>query len=96
MHPLDFHASLKMYAVQQYSDSVGGACLSLKNPRETSERTCLNQHLVAKLEIGADFYKTRFINLGGDDFDYPVINRRRNAAYTHDAMHTSGETSFME
>jgi len=96
MLPIDFHVSLKTYAVQQYFDSVGGARLSLENSRETSERARLNQHLDAGLQIDADFHKTRVIDLGGDDFDHPVIDRRGIAAYTHDAMYASGETNFMK
>jgi hypothetical protein len=96
MVPLDFHTGLKSYTIQQYSDSVSGARLSLKNSREPFERASLNQHLGARLEIGADFCKTGFINLGGQDFDHPVINRRRITAYTYNAMDASGKPHFMK
>src|SRR5262245_5788242 len=96
MIPLDFHASLKIYTVQQYFDSVGGACLPLKNSCEPFEWTCLNQNLSAEFEVGANFYKTFRINLGRDDFDYLVINQRRIATYTHDAMYPPGETDLMK
>src|SRR5262245_5307100 len=94
--PIDFHASFKTYTVQQYFDSVSSAGLSLKNSCEPFERTCLNQHFGARFEIGADFYKTCRINLGGNDFNNPVINRRRITTYTHDAMHSPGETNLMK
>src|SRR5215510_11036753 len=96
MLPLNFHMSLKSHRVQQYFDPVGGARLSLKNSREPFERTCLNQYPGAGLEIGPNFYKTCSVNLGSDDFDHPVINRRRSAAYTHNAMYSSGETNLMK
>jgi hypothetical protein len=96
MLPLNFHAGLETYTIQQDSDSVGCACLSLKNSREAFERACLNQHPGARLDIDADFYETCVINLGGDDFDHPVINRRRITTYTHDAMYPPGETDLME
>jgi hypothetical protein len=93
---LDFQTSLKSYTIQQYFDPVSGARLSLKNSREPFEWASLNQHLGARLEIGADFCKTGFINLGGQDFDHPVINRRRITAYTHNAMDASSKTHFMK
>src|SRR5262245_65565657 len=96
MIPLDFNTSLKSHTIQQYFDSAGGARLSLKYSRETFERARLNQHLDARLETGADFYKTGFINLGDQDFDHPVINRRRIITYTHKAMNTSSKTHFMK
>src|SRR5215475_7606625 len=94
--PLDFHMSLITYTVQQYSDPVGGACLPLKNPCEPLERARLNQHLSAGFEVGADFYKTCRINLGGNDFNHIVIDRRRVTTYTHNAVYSSGETDLMK
>jgi len=94
--PLDFHPSLKSYTIQQYFDSVSGAHLSLKYSREPFEWSCLNQYLGARLKIGANFYKTDFISLGGDYFDHPVINRRRITTYTHNAMYASSKTHFMK
>jgi hypothetical protein len=96
MIPLDLHTSLKSHTIQQYFDSASGGRLSLKYSRETFEWARLNQHLGARLETGADFYKTGFINLGGQDFDHPVINRRRIPTYTHNAMDTSSKTHFMK
>src|SRR5262245_14860232 len=96
MHPLDFHVNLKTYAVQEYFDPVSGACLSLKNSREPFEWTCLNQHLGARLETCANFYKTHFIYLRSDDIDHTVINWRRGVTHTHNAMYSSGETNLMK
>src|SRR5215475_2473138 len=96
MHPLDFHVSLETDTVQQYFDSISGACLSLKNSREPFERTCLNQHLGAGLETCANFYKTCLINLRSDDFDHTVINWHGIDTHTHNAMHSSGETNLMK
>jgi len=56
----------------------------------------LNHHFGARIEIGANFYKTRVINLGGYDFDHPVINWSGVATYTHNAMYASGETDLMK
>jgi len=94
--PIDFHSGLKTYAVQQYFYSVGCACLSLKNSCEPFERTSLNHHIGARFETGADFYKTCRVNLVGNDFNHPVVNRRRVITYTHDAMHPSSETNLMK
>src|SRR5215813_299628 len=94
--PLDFHVSLITYTVQQYSDSVSGACLPLKNSCEPLERTRLNQYLSAGFEVSSDFYKTCRINLGGNDFNHIVINRRRVTTYTHNAMYSYGETDLMK
>jgi hypothetical protein len=96
MIPLDFYTSLKSYTIQQYFDSVSGARLSLKNSCEPFERARLNQYLGARIETGADFYKTGFISLGGYDFDHPVINRRRITTYAHNAMYASSKTHFMK
>src|SRR5262245_26152141 len=93
---LDLHVNLKIYTVQHYFDSLSGVCLSLKYSREPFERACLNQHLDARLEIGANFYKTCIINLSSHYFDHPVINWRRNVTYTYNAMYASGETNLMK